>query len=251
MSLHHLPELKTHLSPEQASQQVAWTDVASFVRQLAHDVRNDLNALELEIALLAEPEPGTVSSADNLAGVRTAVRSAANRLRHISSRVDEISLRRSQVSAADLLEIIKEKVVKNHPLDRNDRWQTDGGATTMQVDIYLLADAIVELVTNAFQSREKGRPIEVISRVEDDTYKIEIFETKQARPEELETWGGSPFARVRRGHYGLGLFFAARIIAAHGASIERSFHSSSSILRTSIGLPLRELGTTSVPPGAD
>src|ERR1043165_8451088 len=33
---------------------VAWTDVVRFLRQLSHDLRNHLNAVELQSAFLAE-----------------------------------------------------------------------------------------------------------------------------------------------------------------------------------------------------
>src|SRR5437667_12031714 len=40
--------------PPDKSPSVAWPDVVNFVRQLSHDIRNNLNAVELQSAYLAE-----------------------------------------------------------------------------------------------------------------------------------------------------------------------------------------------------
>src|SRR5207244_7513913 len=40
--------------PPDKSPSVAWPDMVKFVRQLGHDIRNNLNAVELQSAYLAE-----------------------------------------------------------------------------------------------------------------------------------------------------------------------------------------------------
>src|SRR5436853_1893681 len=40
--------------PENDSPGVPWPDMVKFVRQLSHDIRNNLNAVELQSAFLAE-----------------------------------------------------------------------------------------------------------------------------------------------------------------------------------------------------
>ncbi|HET9856838.1 MAG TPA: hypothetical protein VFP99_03315, partial [Chthoniobacterales bacterium] len=40
--------------PENNSPGVPWVDMVNFVRQLSHDLRNNLNAVELQSAYLAE-----------------------------------------------------------------------------------------------------------------------------------------------------------------------------------------------------
>src|SRR5439155_8282400 len=40
--------------PPDKSPSVAWPDIVKFVRQLSHDIRNNLNAVELQSAYLAE-----------------------------------------------------------------------------------------------------------------------------------------------------------------------------------------------------
>src|SRR5438093_11557289 len=40
--------------PPDKSPSVAWPDMVKFVRQLSHDIRNNLNAIELQSAYLAE-----------------------------------------------------------------------------------------------------------------------------------------------------------------------------------------------------
>src|SRR5437762_3382284 len=40
--------------PQSDSPNVSWPDVVRFIRQLGHDIRNNLNAVELQSAYLAE-----------------------------------------------------------------------------------------------------------------------------------------------------------------------------------------------------
>ena len=40
--------------PGNATRDVPWNDVVHFVRQLSHDLRNHLNAIELQSTFLAE-----------------------------------------------------------------------------------------------------------------------------------------------------------------------------------------------------
>src|SRR5437016_12193139 len=40
--------------PESEMPSVSWPDMVKFVRQLGHDIRNNLNAVELQAAYLAE-----------------------------------------------------------------------------------------------------------------------------------------------------------------------------------------------------
>src|SRR5205085_3517288 len=59
-SFHSQRNHNPSLMPEKSSQNlnhsssVPWDDVVRFVRQLSHDLRNDLNALELQSAYIAE-----------------------------------------------------------------------------------------------------------------------------------------------------------------------------------------------------
>lgn len=41
-------------SPSQDEPQVRWSELVAFVRQLSHDIRNHLNAAELQAAYLSE-----------------------------------------------------------------------------------------------------------------------------------------------------------------------------------------------------
>ena len=70
---------------------------------------------------------------------------------------------------------------------------------------------------------------------------IELREQRKRRClRRPETWGREPLVSTRRGGYGIGLFHARRLLAAHGGrSCEFSHDPAAAQLTTRIFLPAR------------
>jgi signal transduction histidine kinase len=81
---------------------VPWAQLAAFIRQLGHDIRNDLNALSLEAALLKElvADPEAVTSANR---IQTQLREIANRLKELSARYVIPAPQVGQISISELI----------------------------------------------------------------------------------------------------------------------------------------------------
>lgn len=227
------------ITPDPAeSLPVNWRDVVGFVRQLTHDIRNDLNVLELEIALMDDPQDLKADRGRDFAGMRTALQSAASRLRLLAGQVGPVTLREMSTQVGTLLEVAREKIDKIHPGGSAAKWIDQSNDLTFTGDLPLLVDAVVEVVENGIEFREQKSPIGVTARHVGHSIRIEVSEPKGRAPSGLDRWGLSPLAHVRRGHYGLGLFYAESIVAAHCGAVERVFDPQSSVLTTSLIWPV-------------
>ncbi len=227
------------ITPDPAeSLPVNWREVVGFVRQLTHDIRNDLNALELEIALLDDPQDLRGDRGRDFVGMRTALQSAASRLRLLAGQVGTVALREMPTHVGDLLEVAREKIDKVYPGGTAAEWSDQSDNLAFSGDLPLLVDAIVEVVENGIEFNEQKSSVGITARHVGHSICIEISERKGRAPVGLDQWGSSPLAHVRRGHYGLGLFYADRIVAAHGGVVERVFDPKASVLTTSLTWPI-------------
>ena len=65
--------------------QIPWSRLAGFIRKHTHDVRNDLNSLDLESAFLEEIVPAGEMQT-GVARIRKQVRSLSGQMRLLSAR---------------------------------------------------------------------------------------------------------------------------------------------------------------------
>jgi nitrogen-specific signal transduction histidine kinase len=67
---------------------------------------------------------------------------------------------------------------------------------------------------------------------------IELLEGKTSLPSAPETWGCEPLVSTRRSGFGMGLFFARRVLAAHQGEVRFTFDPGAEQLTTRVSLPL-------------
>ncbi len=213
---------------------LSWSHLAQFIRQHTHDIRNDLSGLDLEAGLLAE----IVADADAAEGVvriRAQIRRLAGNLRTVSAKFAEPKPDLEFYAARELFHIWKDQLHALHPAPTVD-WKDTLGAERVKVDATALAAVFHELLANA-QSFGTGAPIFAEARVADRSIVFELREPKGA-PMETASWGRAPFASMRHGHYGLGLWEVQRTIAANGGEIIRRFALDSMELISALRFPV-------------
>jgi hypothetical protein len=188
---------------------IAWPKLANFVRQHTHDVRNGLNGLDLEAALLADfvqaPE-----GVEGIARIRAQIRKMAAEMKALSARFSEPAISPVPIAAREMLAIWQDQHATLDPKPAVE-WQDGFADETVQVDPAAIADVMKELLVNA---RDFGSQRMVASgRAEKGAA---IYELREIPPAAVETegWGCAPFHTGRRGGYGLGLFSAHRAVAA-------------------------------------
>src|SRR3989441_9162756 len=137
--------------PGSESPSVAWPDMVKFVRQLSHDIRNNLNAVELQSAYLAELalDPEMKNEVQRL---REMVSEVGRNLQGLTSGLSQANPTPISYPAADFIEDLKQKLAK----DLADNvtkvtWDVQLEDATLQIDPQLGQQAFFELFNNAFQ----------------------------------------------------------------------------------------------------
>ena len=208
--------------------------LAKFIRQHTHDVCNDLNGLALEATLLAELAPGG-EAGESVARIHGQIRRLAADLRGLSSKFVEPKPVRALYAARELFLIWQDQPAALDPAPVV-QWSDALGAEQVDVDAAALADVLRELLANA-QAFGTGAPLLAASRGEDGKVAFELREPKDA-PVETAGWGNAPFAAMRHGHYGLGLWEAQRTITASGGEVRRHFAKDTMELITTLLFPV-------------
>lgn len=208
--------------------------LAKFIRQHTHDVCNDLNGLALEATLLAGLALG-VEAAESVARIQGQIRRVAANLRGLSAKFIEPKPTRALYAARELFLIWQDQPAALDPAPAV-QWSDALGAEQVNVDATALGDVFRELLANA-QHFSTGDPLLAAARVKNGHVTFELREPKDA-PVETAGWGSAPFAAMRHGHYGLGLWAAQRTITASGGEVRRHFAKDTMELITTLLFPV-------------
>src|SRR5688500_8576447 len=96
--------------------QVSMPDVVKFVRQLAHDLRNDLNAAELQSAYLIEiAEAGELK--DEIKRLRGMISQVGANLQSLTGALGLPRLTQMSYSAKDFVEDLRQKLETDYPTE--------------------------------------------------------------------------------------------------------------------------------------
>jgi K+-sensing histidine kinase KdpD len=218
--------------------QIPFSRVATFVRQVTHDVRNNLNSLDLQAAyaseLITDPE-----AAAEVRRIRQIVQTSARQLQALSANFQPSTPHFVTYQASILIEDLRDRLTKTFPETAGEiTWQVDLASESLEVDVEMFFSALIELFRNAFQFRSEGQAIAVHASRESDQFVLEIQESKPAPATPPESWGQEPFVSSRRSGYGLGLFRVRRSLAAHRGTLKILYDSGRALLRTRVYLPL-------------
>jgi K+-sensing histidine kinase KdpD len=215
-------------------------DVVKFIRQLSHDLRNHLNAAELQAAYIAEIAQDSEVK-EELKRLRAMISEVGTSLQRVTSTLSTARLTLMSYSAADLLDDLRQKLAAEFPAESAQmEWSVQPGGASLQIDPQALQPALLELFVNAFRHGRAEGALSVEARIEGDRFVCTIREPKQSFERSTENWGREPFLTVGQGHYGLGLHRARAIIEAHGGQLNARYDSPASSLITTMVLPLAQ-----------
>src|SRR2546423_9819027 len=93
---------------------VPWPDMVKFVRQLGHDIRNNLNAVELQSAYLAElAAEGEIKN--EIQRLREMISQIGISLQRLTAGLSQANPNLISYPAADFVEDLKQKLAKDFP----------------------------------------------------------------------------------------------------------------------------------------
>jgi signal transduction histidine kinase len=216
---------------------VPWRDTVRFVRQLSHDLRNDLNAIELQSTYISElmQDQELQSEAKRLREIVSGMNST---LQQLSRTVGEITPNMIPYRAAEFLEDMRTKIDHDFPNEREQiTWslQVDG---ILNVDPQLFQEVFTEIFANAFRHGRGKGPLLVRARIENDRLLFSLHEPKVAFDSATQNWGREPLRNISQRHYGLGLNRVRAIIEAHGGELQVLYDAKASRLVSTLTLPL-------------
>ena len=217
---------------------VPWTDTTSFIRQLSHDLRNDLNAIELQSAYLDELGKNEEFKTE-IKSLREMVSRLASTLQRLSRVIGEVSPTLIPYRATDLMEDMRAKIDHDFPKDSRElTWDIQLGHTMLNVDPQLLQEAFTEFFANAFQHDRGKGPILARARVDNNEFLFTLQEPKAQFELSTKNWGREPLRKTSLRHYGLGLNRMRAIVEAHGGKLRAQYDPNASALITTLTLPV-------------
>lgn len=209
--------------------------VGRFLRRLTHDLRNGLNAADLQASLLAEliqePEPS-----EELQRLRSILRDNARKLAELSAVFAPFQVDATRVPISALVDELKTRARQQYG-DQTITWPPPTLERGVEGDFALLLWVFLELLSNAIRFREPGGSIALRVNQAASGVQFELSEQKRSLEGDPAGWGIEPFRFGPDGGLGLGLFRARRIIQAHGGTWDARYDPDQKLLITQILLP--------------
>ena len=215
---------------------VPWENFVKFLRQLSHDLRNQLNAAELQGALIGEitTDPELKSE---VARLRELVSKIGTSLQRLSTAVSEPRPTRLSYPVRDFVSDLQKKVAQDYPKESQHlTWDPTTNDAVLDIDPSLIEWAAVQLFDNAFRHSRTPGQIRVSTEMNGNRFSLLVHEPKETEMEDPSHWS-IPLRSIGNGHYNLGLPRARAILEAHGGDLTAEFEPDSSTLTSRITLP--------------
>ncbi len=217
-----------------ANQDIPWENFVKFVRQLSHDLRNQLNAAELQSALIGELTNDEELKAE-ARRLRELISQLGITLQSLSTSVVDPRPTLLPYTVQDFISDLQKKIGNEFPEKGTAvKWDISSPGATLNIDPQLTEWAAMELFRNAFRDKAGGE-LQVKASVTDRSFAFCIREPKSGELDPIQSM--QPLQKVSHGHYSLGLRRARGIIAAHGGELTTSFDPASRMLISTITLP--------------
>ena len=221
---------------------VPWSDTVRFVRQLSHDLRNHLNAIELQSAYISELDANAELKGE-IKRLGEMISGLTGTLQNLSRAVAEVEPNLISYRACDLVEDLSKKIAHDFPNQSGEiTWDIQRGDAMLNVDPQLLQQAFSEVFANAFQHDRGKGPLVAAARIDGKRFVFTLREPKARFELSTENWGREPFRKITRGHYGLGLNRLRVIMEGHGGEMHAEYDPKGSTLLTTLSLPVVDGG---------
>jgi K+-sensing histidine kinase KdpD len=217
---------------------VPWSDTVRFVRQLSHDLRNDLNTIELQSTYIGELTQDQELTSE-IKRLREVVSGLNSTLQLLSRAVGEVAPNLITYPASEFLADMRTQIERNFSKENHEiTWDVQLQNEMLKIDPQLFQEVFVELFANAFQhDRGKGALV-ARARVSNERLLFTLHEPKAVFSSETQNWGREPLRRIRQRHYGLGLNRIRAIIEAHGGELRAQYDPKAATLVSTVTLPV-------------
>jgi K+-sensing histidine kinase KdpD len=224
--------------PRSDSPNVPWPDVVKFIRQLGHDIRNNLNAVELQSAYLAELA-NEMEMKGEVKRLREMISEIGSALQKLSAALGQTTPTLMPYRAADFVEDVKQKLTKDFPENAvKVSWDVLLEDQKLEIDPLMAQQALLEVFANAFHHERNVKEIKARAYVDARNFVFELREPKAKFELSTEKWGREPLRYLSHGHYGLGLNRIRIAMEAQNGEFSAEYDRTSSTLVSKVTLPV-------------
>ncbi len=197
---------------------------AALATGLAHEVRNPLNSIGLQMTLLERKLRGAQVDSDVYEPVLEAVQTELRRIKEMNTEILDfakpVAVERTPV---DLLDFFEE-------LRRSHKLTLDAGGVEMEIetngdvvfdcDRNRMTQVFVNLLTNAVEALENGGTIRVVVEQKEGGVVVEFSDDGEGMPPTMKYQIFDLFHTTKAAGTGIGLAIARKIVEAHDGSID-------------------------------
>jgi signal transduction histidine kinase len=202
-----------------------YAEISQLAGGLAHEIRNPLSTLSLNLDLLAEDFQESESARDRRAYKRVQrLQSEVQRLYGIVenflrfAKVQDLELSPTDVnSVVDELRDFYEPNAASRAIVIRTRFAPELPMVLMDVDLF--KQALLNLVLNADHAMPSGGELIMTTRLEGDWVVLDVIDTGVGMTEEVRSRIFEAFFSTRPAGSGLGLPTTRKIVEAHGGAI--------------------------------
>ena len=217
---------------------VPWSDAVRFIRQLSHDLRNNLNAIELQSTYIGELAENPELKGE-IKRLREMISEMTSTLQKLSRGVSGPEPNRISYRAVDFLEDLRKQIAHEFPDNSNEIvWNAEPGDAVLDVDPQLLQEAFIELFANAFQHDRADGQLVVTGTIDKNQFVLTLAEPKTRFELSTKNWGHEPLRKISKGHYGFGLNRVRVIMETHDGEMHAQYDPKASKLVTTLVLLL-------------
>ena len=197
--------------------------LGTFASGLAHEVRNPLNSISLQISVL-ERRIGRCEAglAGEMAELVDVIREEIRRLEMLVddfllfSRTDRIQYRPARLE--DIVgEVLNLMALEAQALGVQIRHESDGPLPRMRMDAEKMKQVVINLVRNAIEAMPAGGTVEVRTGMADGRAQLVVSDTGPGLPPDVDVF--QVFVTTKPKGTGLGLSIVQQIVLQHGGEI--------------------------------
>lgn len=213
---------------EQTAEAERLAYIGTLASGLAHEIRNPLNSLNLNMQMLQEEVRGDGDAEATGSRLLSITRSEISRLERLVTDFLAYAKPRpldlEEVPPGELMERVA-TLLAPEARRRGARIEIDDavGAGSLRVDVSQIKQLLLNLAQNALAAiEETGRPgtVTLAARPAGSSIVLEVRDDGVGIPEERRSKIFELFYSTRKGGTGLGLAIAQRIVRDHGGRIE-------------------------------
>jgi len=207
-----------------------YSELAALAGGLAHEIKNPLSTLNLNLQLLAEDFQGQEATRDRRAFEKiTRLQTVVQRLEDLLNdflrfaRVVNLDLRATNLAEIvdEIVDFYSPQAAANKIVVRSD---VPDDLPRIAVDHDLFKQALFNLLLNAQNAMPNGGELILRGRAAGDRVLLDVVDTGIGIREDLKAKIFQPFFSTRAGGSGLGLPTAKRIIDAHDGRLSVESH---------------------------